>query len=463
MWRSDHTPKVTDVTIRTIQSSEAGLPPAILATVKKPLLPPPPSEAFVEDFESLAVNKEEPSHQAQAQSLLRPLTPLAPLATNSDNPLLSAASAQGVSHLEQWEDVRSSQPSSTGLLVVSPSAEYLAETADGKVSSEEPPRKRPKLRLQEPYIFNQGKTVLTQCNTTIENAPPSYSSLSAISAEKETQSSCLDPCCSNSHNYFPTYHSNGISYEDSLLGNQAWQVDNNLFENFFHQEFDFVCNALTNAEERDAARIGFSKGDNSPTIDSLKQKKFLLYIDRDNINAQIKALPRVPDGDQVDPNAVERQRLDAALTRCNAEIVSADELISNHKKVITTQQDTLLLPTFGAENDVDNQKLRLQVPLFDPMLNNPTIDDFWKKLIDYGEGLEWSEAAFKKALSNLLQHEAYKLYYIMRTKPLKDILTALQGSYYNYETVLDLQKKLDSVSRQPNQSITNFMNNVHSL
>ena len=121
------------------------------------------------------------------------------------------------------------------------------------------------------------------------------------------------------------------------------------------------------------------------------------------------------------------------------------------------------MPTFGAENEVDNQKLRLQVPLFDPMLNNPTIDDFWKKLIDYGEGLDWSEVGFKKALSNLLQHEAYKLYYNMRTKPLKDILTALQGSYYNYETVLDLQKKLDSVTRQPNQSITNFMNNVHSL
>ena len=121
------------------------------------------------------------------------------------------------------------------------------------------------------------------------------------------------------------------------------------------------------------------------------------------------------------------------------------------------------MPTFGTENEVDNQRLRLQVPLFDPDLDNPPIDDFWKKLIDYGEGLNWSETAFKKGLSNLLQQGAYKLYYIMRKKSLKDILIALQGSYYNYETVLDLRKKLDAATRQPNQSITNFMNSVHSL
>ena len=133
------------------------------------------------------------------------------------------------------------------------------------------------------------------------------------------------------------------------------------------------------------------------------------------------------------------------------------------KKIISNQKSCLDLPIFGTENEVDNQKLRLQVPLFDPILNNPTIDDFWKKLVDYGEGLEWSEVAFKKALSNLLQQEAYKLYWIMRAKSLKEILAALQGSYHNYENVMDIQKKLDTCTRKPGQSITNFMNNVHSF
>ena len=213
----------------------------------------------------------------------------------------------------------------------------------------------------------------------------------------------------------------------------------------------------------DTARVGFAKTDESPLLDSLRQKKFLLLLDRANINDSSTKLPPAPAAPAVDTNAVERKRLQDALTNCNSAIDSIEAQIVSVTSVISKQKNNLLLPTFGAENDVCNQKLRLQVPLFNPMLNNPTIDDFWKKLIDYGEGLDWSEVAFKKALSNLLQYEAYKLYYNMRTKPLKDILAALQGSYYNYETVLDLQKKLDAITRQPNQSITNFMNNVHSL
>ena len=214
----------------------------------------------------------------------------------------------------------------------------------------------------------------------------------------------------------------------------------------------------------DEARKGFSSfSGKGQHIDSLIQKKFMLYLDRDAINASLKALPAAPAAGTADPHMAERLRLTTSLTNCNAEITAADELIASHEKVIASQQAALLLPTFGIEEDVDNQRLRLQIPIFDPILNNPTIEDFWKKLIDYGEGLSWSEGAFKKALSNLLQYEAYKLYYNMRTKPLKDILAALQGSYFNYETVLDLQKKLDALTRQPNQSITNFMNNVHSL
>ena len=213
----------------------------------------------------------------------------------------------------------------------------------------------------------------------------------------------------------------------------------------------------------DAARIGLATPGVSPKIDSLKQSKFLLLLDLANIKADIKALQPAPNPPAVDLHAVERKRLQDALTTCNAEIASVEEQISNSEKIVSNQKSCLLLPTFGAENEVCNQKLRLQVPLFDPMLNNPTIDDFWKKLIDYGEGLHWSEEGYKKALSNLLQQEAYKLYYIMRKKSLKDILAALQGSYYDYETVLDVQKKLDAATRRPDQSITNFMNNVHSL
>ena len=210
-------------------------------------------------------------------------------------------------------------------------------------------------------------------------------------------------------------------------------------------------------------RRDFGKCHESPKLDSLRQKKFLLLLDRANINAKVAALPAPPAAPAADLHAVERQRLADALTACNSEIASIEAQISNSEKIIYNQKSCLDLPIFGTENEVDNQKLRLQVPLFDPILNNPTIDDFWKKLVDYGEGLEWSEVAFKKALSNLLQQEAYKLYWIMRGKSLKEILAALEGSFHNFQTVVDLQLKLDSCARQPGQSITNFMNSVSSL
>ena len=211
------------------------------------------------------------------------------------------------------------------------------------------------------------------------------------------------------------------------------------------------------------ARKGFAKSVDSPKIDNLRQKRFLLLLDLANIKAKTTALPAVPAAPAHDLHAVERQRLADALKNCNSEIASIEAQISNSEKIISNQKSCLDLPIFGTENEVDNQKLRLQVPLFDPILNNPTIDDFWKKLVDYGEGLEWSEVAFKKALSNLLQQEAYKLYWIMRGKSLKEILAALEGSFHNFQTVVDLQIKLDSCTRQPGQSITNFMNSVSSL
>ena len=207
----------------------------------------------------------------------------------------------------------------------------------------------------------------------------------------------------------------------------------------------------------------YEKNHESPLLDSLRQKKFLLLLDRANINDKIAKLPAAPAAPAADLNAGERKVLQDALANCNSAINSIETQITSATSVISKHRNNLLMPNFGQENEVDNQHLRLQVPLFDPMLNNPTIDDFWKKLVDYGEGLNWSEIGFKKALSNLLQQEAYKLYWTMRGKSLKDILAALEGSFHNNETILDLQKQLDSCTRQPGQTITNFMNNISSL
>ena len=213
----------------------------------------------------------------------------------------------------------------------------------------------------------------------------------------------------------------------------------------------------------EAERVQFSKSDESPKIDSLRQKKFLLLLDLANVKAKITALPAAPAPPAVDLNAVERKRLQDCLETCNSAIESIETQIADSERIISTQKAYLITPTFGTNNEVSNQHLRLQVPLFNPSMDYPSIDDFWKKLIDYGESLNWSELAFKKALSNLLQDEAWSLYWTHRTKSLKEILCCLEGSFHNYETIFDLQRKLDDYKRQPGQTITNFINNVSSL
>ena len=205
-----------------------------------------------------------------------------------------------------------------------------------------------------------------------------------------------------------------------------------------------------------------SESDSFSKKESLKHKKYLLFLDRDIIGAKLKALPAVP-AQGVDANAAERKILNDSLAVCNSEIAALETSLMSIEKVVSAQKNTFIFPTFGEIDEVENQKLRLQIPIFDPLLNIPTIDDFWKKLLDYGESLEWSEVAYKKAISNLLQNEAYNLYYIKRDKPLKDILDALQGSFHNYETIFDLSRQLDTCKRQPGQSLTNFMNAVHLL
>ena len=203
MWRSDQSPTLTDQ--RTIKRSQTGAKANSFASVySRPLLPPPP-ENFVKDFETLAINREEPSQQTFHQGFSGSLIPIV---RRPGNPFLPAVSEE-LPPEYPWEAAKSSPSSSIGSHAASQSVDCSAETQSSegfnKVISEEPPLKRPKLQLQEPYIFNQGKTIFTQCNAAIENETPSYTNLSAMPTAEETPSSCLDPCNCNSYNHFPSH------------------------------------------------------------------------------------------------------------------------------------------------------------------------------------------------------------------------------------------------------------------
>ena len=54
----------------------------------------------------------------------------------------------------------------------------------------------------------------------------------------------------------------------------------------------------------DAERVGFAKTNESPLLDSLRQNKFLLLLDRANINDNITKLPPAPAAPAVDTRAV---------------------------------------------------------------------------------------------------------------------------------------------------------------
>ena len=71
-------------------------------------------------------------------------------------------------------------------------------------------------------------------------------------------------------------------------------------------------------------RRDFGKCHESPKLDSLRQKKFLLLLDRANINDSSTKLPPAPAAPAVDTNAVERKRLQDALTNCNSAIDSIE-------------------------------------------------------------------------------------------------------------------------------------------
>ena len=124
----------------------------------------------------------------------------------------------------------------------------------------------------------------------------------------------------------------------------------------------------------------------------------------------------------------------------------------------------LIPPKNGTKKNVSIEHLRLTCSIFDPSFSSE--DDLVstiRKLGNYAESNDFDHSAVKFCLSNLLQGEAFTVYYCNREKDLKNIYEIIENSFCSYKTVLDYDKCLKNAKRQKGQSLGNFMNEITRL
>ena len=199
------------------------------------------------------------------------------------------------------------------------------------------------------------------------------------------------------------------------------------------------------------------------TPQQIKDKLLTFDFALENLKHQQKLLPAAPTGNAPDVNAAERQRLQERVELYESMMTELTKKLTEMKRLVSNQSESLQVPVFGVNHDVNIEQLRLHVPTFGDSTSNICISTFWKKLLTFVESQSYSEQGIKTALSNLLQGNAFDLFFTIRHKSLHDILEALEGSFSDHKTILDLDLKLQSLKRERSQTLTNFMNEVHTL
>ena len=203
-----------------------------------------------------------------------------------------------------------------------------------------------------------------------------------------------------------------------------------------------------------------TKSENS-AVNSLKDRRLMLALYHDNVDQQLKNIPAVQEG-RLDPNGQKRAELTEKVTLCKSQLQEVEKQLAELDSFASNLKEKLDMPTLGYVDELNVEELRLHVPIFSPD-NIASFEEFWQKLVTFAESQRLSETAFKNALSNLLQKEAFRLFYRLRHKSLNDIVKALDGSFNDYKTVIDYKHEFESLKRETGQSLGNFMNDAHYL
>ena len=200
------------------------------------------------------------------------------------------------------------------------------------------------------------------------------------------------------------------------------------------------------------------------TTTNVEDKLLALNLALDNCKMQLEMLPMHDPLEGQDPHQGSKEKIGQRIELLTSLKTPLEKKLSEMEKnrIVVTRLEPP--EQFGLETKLSVEHLRLSVSIFNP--GDSDQDDLislWRKLKIYGEINGFSEMAFKNALSNVLQGEAFEVFYMNKEKDLSTILKIMEQAYLSYETMNSLDEKLQSLKRKNGESIALFMNKVSAL
>ena len=196
------------------------------------------------------------------------------------------------------------------------------------------------------------------------------------------------------------------------------------------------------------------------TPESIKSKLITLQVGYDNMQCLMNTLENSLDANsklKYDQFKAKQKEYSDQMDRLKKQL----KLMTN---VIDKRVDKLTLPEdYGLNDSISIEHLRLHCPIFNNTSEGVSLVETWRKLLTFGKMKGLSEDGYKFALSNLLQGPAFDIFFSNQEKSLKEILDVLEGSFTSYQTVLDIESKLENLTRNIGETIGSFMNRVSAL
>ena len=187
------------------------------------------------------------------------------------------------------------------------------------------------------------------------------------------------------------------------------------------------------------------------TIPDIENRVLSLQLSMDNLQLMM------PKGEQ-DPSHLFQKRIDF-LKEIQAPLM---EKLKKMPKIIVSRLE--VPEKYGTIDTISIEHLRLSVNIFNPRDSDENdLLSLWRKLKIYGEINEYSETAFKNALSNVLQGECFELFYMNRSKPLSKILEIIEQAYLSLTTLQTLDEQLKGLKREGGESIVHFIQKCKNL
>ena len=198
-------------------------------------------------------------------------------------------------------------------------------------------------------------------------------------------------------------------------------------------------------------------------VHNLEDRLLSINLSIDNCKMQLECLPMHDPSKGQDPHHGSREKIGQRIELLESIQTPLQERLSKMKKekIVVTKLEAP--EHFGETDKVSVEHLRLSCQIFTNDSDQEDLLSMWRKLKIYGETNNFSEMAFKNAMSNLLQGESFELFFMNKHKSLKDILSMLESAYLSLQTLQSLDESLQRLQRGEDESISHFMNKVSSL